>query len=388
MGKLFLIFFGAFFSCLLAGGKSLGYGSPLPQGCFPRHIGFWAFQNFALIFVIVYVVDFPQTPSLFYIFIAGVWGLYSLMRTYGSFDGRLVFEKNLTMLLRFGAFFAVGMTLFIGLYLFVKSASFFSMVGLTPLYTSAQWHPFTGMMDTVGDFGALSLFWGTCYIMLLSLVIGGPSALIIAIYLTFYVSQKRRKYLSAILEIAAGIPSIVYGFLALIFVSPTVQDIGYILGLAVSAENALGIALTISLMICPYIAAMITEVLMALPRTLKEGAVALGSTDYETIMKVILPAAFPGIFSALLLGISRAIGETMIVVMAAGMVANFTLNPLQSLTTVTVQIVNLLTGDQDFTKPATASAFALGFSLFCMTYFFNYMSLKVVNHYKNKFNLR
>lgn len=389
MGTTFLIFFlfGILWSGFLGGCKHIGYGPALPRGCFPRHIILWSVQNFAILFTLLYFLSVVTYQGSLLIVSGAAWGIYTLVRLRYPFDGRRAFEKKLTTVLSLSMYLAVGITLFVGLYLLLKSFGFFSKIGILPFFTSAHWHPFTGLMDAQGDFGALSLFWGTCYIMLLSLLIGGPCGLVIAIYLVFYVSKKRRKYLSAILEIAAGIPSIVYGFLALVFISPLIQDIGYFFGLRVSAENTLGVSLTIGLMICPYIAAMISEVFLALPKNLKEGAVALGSTEYETIMKVILPSAFPGIFSAFLLGISRAIGETMIVVMAAGMVAKFTLNPFHSLTTVTVQIVNLLTGDQDFTKPASASVFALGFSLFCMTYFFNYLSLKVVNHYKQKFYL-
>ena len=204
-------------------------------------------------------------------------------------------------------------------------------------------------------------------------------------YMSHYASSKSRAILKPLLEILAGIPTVVYGFFAIIAIAPLIQSVGQTLGLPVAAESALGVGLVMGIMIIPYIASLSDDVLVAVPRTLHDGALALGATPSESLKKVIFPAALPGIMASILLAVSRAIGETMIVVMAAGYSARLTVNPLQAVTTVTVQIVSLLTGDQEFESPQTLAAFALGLTLFIFTLGLNLMAIRVVKRYREKY---
>jgi len=235
-------------------------------------------------------------------------------------------------------------------------------------------------------FGAVPLFAGTLLITAIAILVAAPVGLMSAIYLSDYASDRVRGVAKPLLEILAGVPTVVYGFFAALTVAPAIRGWGESIGLSVSSESALAAGLVMGIMIIPFVSSLSDDVINAVPQSLRDGSFGLGATKSETIRRVILPAALPGIVSAILLAISRAIGETMIVVMAAGLAANLTINPLEAVTTVTVQIVTLLVGDQEFDSAKTLAAFALGLVLFCITLTLNVIALRVVRKYKEQYD--
>ena len=249
-------------------------------------------------------------------------------------------------------------------------------------------HKFTIREDQVGSsgaFGAVPLFVGTLLVSFIAMIVAVPIGLMSAIYLSEYASPLIRAYAKPLLEILAGIPTVVYGFFAAITVAPLLRDFGDMVGLSIASESALAAGIVMGVMIIPFVSSLSDDIINAVPQSLRDGSFALGATHSETIVKVILPAALPGIVGAILLAISRAIGETMIVVMAAGLSANLTFNPLETVTTVTVQIVTLLVGDQEFDSAKTLAAFALGLMLFVTTLFLNVIALYVVRKYREQY---
>ena len=237
-----------------------------------------------------------------------------------------------------------------------------------------------------GAFGAVPLFAGTLLITFIAMIISVPVGMMTAIYLSQYASQRVRSFAKPMLEILAGVPTVVYGFFAALTVAPFIRDVGESIGLSVASESALAAGIVMGVMIIPFVSSLSDDAINSVPTSLKEGSLGMGATPSETIKLVLLPAAIPGIVGAILLAVSRAIGETMIVVMAAGMAANLTANPLDSVTTVTVQIVTLLTGDQEFDSPKTLAAFALGLMLFVTTLALNIVALKVVRKYREQYD--
>jgi len=237
-----------------------------------------------------------------------------------------------------------------------------------------------------GSFGAIPLFAGTMLISFIALCVAVPIGLLAAIYLSEYAGPRVRTVAKPLLEILAGVPTVVYGFFAALVVAPFIRDFGSSLGLSVASESALAAGFVMGIMIIPFVSSLSDDVINAVPQSLRDGALALGATHAETIRKVIFPAALPGIVGGILLAASRAIGETMIVVMAAGLAANLTANPLEAVTTVTVQIVTLLTGDQEFDSPKTLAAFALGLMLFVVTLILNVIALHVVRKYREQYD--
>ena len=217
------------------------------------------------------------------------------------------------------------------------------------------------------------------------MLVAVPVGLMSAIYLGEYASRKVRALVKPLLEVLAGIPTVVYGFFAALTVAPFIRDNGSLLGLDVSSESALAAGLVMGIMIIPFVSSLSDDVINAVPQAMRDGSEALGATRSETIKKVVIPAALPGIVGGILLAVSRAIGETMIVVMAAGLAANLTANPLEAVTTVTVQIVTLLVGDQEFDSPKTLAAFALGLMLFIVTLVLNVIALHVVRRYREQY---
>ena len=235
-------------------------------------------------------------------------------------------------------------------------------------------------------FGAVPLFAGTLLITAIAIFVAAPIGLMAAIYLSDYAGPNFRAVAKPVLETLAGIPTVVYGFFAALTVAPAIRGWGEGIGLSVSSESALAAGLVMGIMIIPFVSSLSDDVINAVPQSLRDGSAGLGATKSETIRKVVLPAALPGIVSALLLAISRAVGETMIVVMAAGLAANLTINPLEAVTTVTVQIVTLLVGDQEFDSAKTLAAFALGLVLFCITLALNVVALRVVQKYREQYD--
>jgi phosphate transport system permease protein len=236
-----------------------------------------------------------------------------------------------------------------------------------------------------GAFGAVPVFAGTLLVTAIAMTISGPVGLMAAIYLAFYASESARAWVKPVLEIIAGIPTVVWGSFAALTLSPYVRALGEGLGLEVASESALAAGVTMGVMIIPFVSSLSDDALNAVPRAMREGSLAMGATESETIRRVMVPAALPGIVGAFLLAVSRAIGETMIVVMAAGLAANMTANPFEAVTTVTVQIVTLLTGDQEFDSAKTLAAFALGLTLFFVTLALNLIALGVVRRFREQY---
>ena len=230
------------------------------------------------------------------------------------------------------------------------------------------------------------MFAGTLLITAIAIGVAAPIGLMSAIYLSEYAGPRLRAVVKPLLEILAGIPTVVYGFFAALTIAPFFRGIGESIGLGVSSESALAAGMVMGIMIIPFVSSLSDDVINAVPQSLRDGSAGLGATKSETIRKVIIPAALPGIVSALMLAISRAIGETMIVVMAAGLAANLTANPLEAVTTVTVQIVSLLVGDQEFDSAKTLAAFALGLVLFCVTLCLNIIALQVIRRYQEQYD--
>ena len=219
----------------------------------------------------------------------------------------------------------------------------------------------------------------------IAMLVAAPVGLMSAIYLSEYASTKVRSVGKPLVELLAGIPTVVYGFFAALVVAPAIRGAGESIGLSVASESALAAGLVMGVMIIPFVSSLSDDVITAVPRAIRDGSYGMGATKSETIRKVVIPAALPGIVGGLLLAVSRAIGETMIVVMAAGLAANLTANPLESVTTVTVQIVTLLVGDQEFDSPKTLAAFALGLMLFVSTLLLNYFALRIVRKYREQY---
>jgi phosphate transport system permease protein len=236
-----------------------------------------------------------------------------------------------------------------------------------------------------GSFGAVPVFAGTMLISFIAMLVAAPVGLLSAIYLSEYAGRKFRAAAKPLLEILAGVPTVVYGVFAALTVAPAIRGMGASIGLSVSSESALAAGLVMGVMIIPFVLSISDDVINAVPQAMRDGSYALGATRSETVKLVIIPAALPGIVGGLLLAVSRAIGETMIVVMAAGLSANLTANPLQAVTTVTVQIVTLLVGDQEFDSPKTLAAFALGLLLFIVTLALNVIALYVVRKYREQY---
>jgi phosphate transport system permease protein len=270
-----------------------------------------------------------------------------------------------------------------------EAARFFSKVPWYEFLFGLQWSPQTAIradqVGSSGSFGAVPLFWGTAMISGIAMLIAVPVGLFSAIYLAEYAHRKFRAWTKPFLEVLAGIPTVVYGFFAALTVGPALRVWGETIGLSVASESALSAGLVMGIMIVPFVSSLADDMITAVPQSLRDGAYALGATKSETIRQIVVRAALPGIVGGVLLAISRAIGETMIVVMAAGLAANLTANPFEAVTTVTVQIVTLLVGDQEFDSPKTLAAFALGLVLFLVTLGLNILALHIVKKYREQY---
>jgi len=307
-------------------------------------------------------------------------------------------EIILKILLFTSSLVAILTTLGIIISLLFESLKFFSTINIFDFLFGTSWSPQRAfvrdasaitpeeLLELQDAFGSVPLFAGTGFIALIAMCVAVPIGLFSGIYLAEYASSKVRKYSKPVIEILAGIPTVVYGFFAALTVGPFFRTLGESLGLTVSSESALAAGLIMGIMIIPYISSLSDDVINSVPQSLRDGSYAIGATKSETIKKVVIPAALPGIIGSILLAVSRAIGETMIVVMAAGLAANLTINPLDSTTTITTQIVMILVGDQEFDSPKTQAAFALGLTLFIVTLFLNYIALRVVKKYREKYD--
>jgi phosphate transport system permease protein len=324
------------------------------------------------------------------ILVLGVVGLgWAYTRVRAEFRARNRVERVIEYLLIAASSVAILTTIGIFLSVFFEALRFFQQVSLLDFLFGLSWSPQTAIRaDQVGSsgaFGAVPLFTGTLLISGLAMLVAVPVGLMSAIYLSEYASRRFRAYAKPLLEILAGIPTVVYGYFAALTVAPLLRGFGESLGLDVASESALGAGLVMGIMIIPFVSSLSDDVITAVPQALRDGSYGLGATRSETIRNVVFPAALPGIVGAVLLAVSRAIGETMIVVMAAGLAANLTANPLEAVTTVTVQIVMLLTGDQEFDSAKTLAAFALGLVLFLVTLGLNVIALHVVRRYREQY---
>ena len=320
---------------------------------------------------------------------AGGCGLWAWWFMSAQLRARQQVEKVFKGFLLFCASLAIFTTLGILLSVVFESLRFFQQVPITEFFFGLDWSPQTAIRaDQVGgsgSFGAVPLFLGTLLISFIAMTVAVPAGLMSAIYLAEYASSKVRSLAKPTLEILAGVPTVVYGYFAALTVAPFIRDTGTSMGLSVTSESALAAGLVMGIMIIPFVSSLADDVINAVPQTMRDGSLALGATHSETIKQVIIPAALPGIVGGVLLAVSRAIGETMIVVMAAGLAAKLTVNPLDTVTTVTVQIVTLLVGDQEFDSAKTLSAFALGLMLFLVTLGLNFIALRVVKKYREQY---
>lgn len=306
-----------------------------------------------------------------------------------AFRARPMVERVMQNLLLACACLAIFTTLGIVLSVLFESLQFFRSVPVHEFIFGLEWSPQTAIREdqvgSSGSFGAVPLFVGTLLVSAVAMAVAVPTGLMSAIYLAEYASKSVRAFAKPTLEVLAGIPTVVYGFFAALTVAPFLRDLGTSMGLSVSSESALAAGGVMGIMIIPFISSLADDVITAVPQSMRDGSLAMGATQSETVRRVIIPAALPGIVGGIMLAVSRAIGETMIVVMAAGMAAKLTANPLESVTTVTVQIVTLLTGDQEFDSPKTLAAFALGLMLFTVTLLLNIFALHIVKKYREQY---
>src|SRR5690606_1783174 len=321
----------------------------------------------------------------------GIIGLFwGRSRIAPDFRARNRVEQVAGIILVVASVIAVLTTVGIVLSLIFEAMRFFAAVSPLDFLFGTVWSPQTAIRaDQVGSsgaFGAVPLFTGTLLIATIAMLVAVPVGLMAAVYMAEYAGPKLRAWAKPALEILAGIPTVVYGFFAALTVAPLVRRAGESVGLEVASQSALAAGLVMGIMIIPFVSSLSDDVINAVPQSLRDGSYGLGATQSETVKKVVLPAALPGIVGAIMLAVSRAIGETMIVAMAAGLAANLTANPFDSVTTVTVQIVTLLVGDQEFDSPKTLAAFALGLMLFLTTLVLNFVALKVVKKYREQYD--
>jgi len=316
---------------------------------------------------------------------------FAFLRLKPDFSARTRVERIVMTILLLASLVAILTTLGILVSLVFETVRFFGRVSPIDFLFGLHWSPDPMANPATVDgsrYGAVPLFWGTIFIgAIIAMIVAIPLGLMSAIYLTQYAKPAWRRGLKPALEILAGVPTVVYGYFAALTVAPLIRDAAQALGVAnASSESALAAGLVMGVMIIPFVSSMADDSIAAVPQAMRDGSLAMGATKSETIRRVLLPAALPGIVAGIMLAISRAIGETMIVVMAASTAANLTANPIEAMTTVTVQIVAMLTGEGSFDHPATLSAFALGFVLFMVTLALNFAALRVVKRFRDAYD--
>lgn len=320
---------------------------------------------------------------------AGLGGIFAWRRIEPDQRARNSVERVVLVLLIAASSIAIFTTIGIVLSVLFEAIRFFREVPIAEFLFGLNWSPQTAIradqVGSSGSFGAIPLFTGTLLITAIAMFVSVPVGLMTAIYLAEYSPRRVREIAKPLLELLAGIPTVVYGFFAALTVAPWVRRTGESLGFEVASESALAAGLVMGIMILPLVSSLADDAINAIPSEMRHGALGLGSTRSEMMLRVILPAALPGIVGGILLAVSRAIGETMIVVMAAGLAANLTANPFEAVTTVTVQIVTLLIGDQEFDSAKTLAAFALGLVLFVVTLILNVIGLYIVRNYREQY---
>ena len=307
----------------------------------------------------------------------------SLFKITPDYRARTHAESWIKLILIAASVIAILTTVGIVFSMVFEARNFFSQYDWKDFFLSAEWSPnFRGN----SSLGILPLLWGTLYISFIALIFAVPIGLFAAIYLSEYASRRMRSIAKPAIEILAGIPTIVYGLFALVTVGPFLRDyFAAPMGFGDSASSVMTAGLVMGVMLIPFVSSLSDDIINAVPQTMRDGSLGLGATKSETIRQVVIPAALPGIVGAILLAASRAIGETMIVVLGAGAAARLSLNPFEAMTTVTVKIVSQLTGDTDFESPETLVAFALGMTLFVITLCLNVLALMIVRKYREQY---
>lgn len=322
--------------------------------------------------------------------IAFLFGAWAFLRLKPDFAARNRVETIVMGILLAASLVAILTTVGIFVSLVFETIRFFGMVNPFDFLFGTHWgpDPMSNAANPDGSrYGAIPLFWGTLFIgAIIAMIVAIPLGLMSAVYLTQYAPAKLRAWVKPALEILAGVPTVVYGYFAALTIAPAIRDAAISIGISnASSESALAAGLVMGVMIIPFVSSMADDSIAAVPQAMRDGSLAMGATTNETIRRVLIPAALPGIVAGVMLAISRAIGETMIVVMAASTAANLSANPLEAMTTVTVQIVAMLTGEGSFDHPATLSAFALGFVLFLVTLGLNFIALRVVKRFREAY---
>ena len=321
-----------------------------------------------------------------------VGGSLAYIKVKPNFRARNAVERVLLLALIASSTVAILTTIGIVLSVLFESIRFFKLIPIQDFLLGLEWNPQFDGAERAGSgngtatYGMIPMFVGTFLIAAVALSVAVPIGLFSAIYLAEYATLKTRAVIKPLLEILAGVPTVVYGFFAALTVAPFVKAMGDSIGLQIASESALAAGLVMGVMIIPFISSLSDDVINAVPQSLRDAALGLGSTKSEAIRQVVIPAALPGIVAAIILAVSRAIGETMIVVMAAGLAANLSFNPLDAVTTVTSQIVTILVGDQEFESAKTLSAFALALMLIIITLGLNFFALKIVKRYREQYD--
>ncbi|WP_414900954.1 phosphate ABC transporter permease subunit PstC [Sphingomonas flavalba] len=331
---------------------------------------------------------FDGIAAVLALILAFAGGAYAFTRVRPDFRARTRVERAVMATLLVASLIAILTTVGIVASLLFESWRFFSMVSPVDFLFGLRWSPQSAVIaGQTNQFGAIPLFWGTIFIgAIIAMVVAIPLGLMSAVYLTQYAGPRLRAWMKPALEMLAGVPTVVYGYFAALTVAPALRDFAAAVGIpGASSESALAAGVVMGIMIIPFVSSMADDSITAVPAAMRDGSLAMGATQSETIRKVLIPAALPGVVGGVLLAVSRAIGETMIVVMAAGLAANLTANPFASVTTVTTQIVQLLTGDQEFDSAKTLAAFALGLVLFVITLLLNIVALRVVKKYREAY---
>jgi len=315
------------------------------------------------------------------------FGLFKAKQTFNAnYRAREYVEKTIRISLIIAASITILTTIGIVMAIIFEAIQFFQIVSLWEFLTGTHWAPDDATLgNTRGMFGSIPIFAGTFMITAIAMLVAVPVGLLSAVYMSEYASERVRNTAKPALEILAGVPTVVYGFFAAITVSPLVVSFAESVGLQADFTNALTPGIVMGIMIIPFISSLSDDVIRAVPRSMRDSSLALGTTMAETVTQIVLPAALPGIIAAILLGVSRALGETMIVVMAAGLRPNLTWNPLEGMTTVTVRIVDALTGDQAFDSPETLSAFGLGLVLLVITLMLNVFSIYITRRFRKNY---
>ena len=320
-------------------------------------------------------------------------GSFAFIKINPGFRSRNAVEQVILVLMMLCSGLAILTTIGIVFSVIFESLRFFTLISPAEFLLGLTWNPqFEGAeragsgQEGLATYGSVPLFAGTFLISAIALSVSVPVGLMSAIYLAEYATPRVREIVKPLMEVLAGIPTVVYGFFAALTVAPFVRASGESMGLSVASESALAAGLVMGIMIIPFVSSLSDDVINAVPQSLRDAALGLGSTRSEMTKQIVLPAALPGIVASILLAVSRAVGETMIVVMAAGLAANLSANPLDAVTTVTAQIVTILVGDQEFESAKTLSAFALALTLIVITLGLNFIALQIVKKYREQYD--